>query len=265
MCMPREREEIKEENHFDEEVEEMMDSVNKFTKGQILSAVPALSGVMPPPGTPVRNRAGSSAGSLVGSFAGAAAAALKRKHEESVGGQASGTRPRHGGQDQGGQQVAGEQPAQDNQPGQGVQGQWEVPKQRRKQCFGTSKVTVTGTGRSDWAAPVEVFVNNTSPDITDKDIKEILKLCADDAKSENEALAEFEVKDAKCLTRAELGNPRTKCWRVSVPFKFKDYIMSDLAYPMGWCHRPFYPPKQKSKEETDAEQLAKRNRQENNM
>ena len=98
-------------------------------------------------------------------------------------------------------------------------------------------------------------------------IKEILKLCADDNKTTegNEALADFAVKDAKCLTRAELENPCIKCWRVSVSFKFKEYILSDLAYPMGWCHRPFYPPKQKSKEDTDAEQLAKRNIQESTM
>jgi hypothetical protein len=77
----------------------------------------------------------------------------------------------------------------------------------------------------------------------------------------NENLADFAVKDAKCLTRPDIENPRTKCWKVSVPFKFKDYILSDMAYPMGWCHRPFYPPKQKSKEEIEAEQLAKRSKQ----
>jgi hypothetical protein len=78
-------------------------------------------------------------------------------------------------------------------------------------------------------------------------------------------LADFEVKDAKCMTRSEIENPRTKCWRVSVPFKYKEYIMSDLAYPMGWSHRPFYPPKQKTREENEAEQLAKRNRLGNSM
>jgi hypothetical protein len=112
---------------------------------------------------------------------------------------------------------------------------------------------------------VEVFISNTSPDITDADVKEILKMCADDNKSgeDNENLADFAVKDAKFLTRPDIENPRTKCWKESVPFKFKDYILSDMAYPMGWCHRPFYPPKQKSKEEIEAEQLAKRSKQTN--
>ena len=136
----------------------------------------------------------------------------------------------------------------------------------RKQCYGASKVVATG-GRSDWAAPVEVFVTNTSPEITEEDVKEILKLCAEDAKSGEgkEHLADFTVKDVKCMTRSDYENPRTKCWRVSVPFKYKEYILSDMAYPMGWCHRPFYPPRQKSKEELEADQIAKRNRVGNPM
>ena len=94
-------------------------------------------------------------------------------------------------------------------------------------------------------------------------MREVLKLCAEDAKASegNGNLSDFVVKDVKCLTRPDIENPRTKCWRVSVPFRFKDYIMSDLAYPVGWSHRPFYPPKQKSKDELEAEQQAKRLKQ----
>ena len=154
------------------------------------------------------------------------------------------------------------------QQGGGVSGvsnvstdQHRQPRGERKQCFGTSKVVATG--RADWAAPVEVFISNTSADLTENDVKEVLKLCAEDVKTSegNENLSDFAVKDVKCLTRPEIENPRTKCWRVSVPFRFKDYIMSDLAYPVGWSHRPFYPPKQKSKDELEAEQQAKRLKQ----
>ena len=120
---------------------------------------------------------------------------------------------------------------------------------------------MTATAGSDWAAPVEVFISNTCPDLTGDDIKHILKLCADDAKADNKELESFTVKDVKCLTRSEIENPRTKCWRVSVPFKYKDYIMSDLAYPMGWGHRPFFPPKLKPQHDND--QQSKRNRVEN--
>ena len=115
----------------------------------------------------------------LGSFADAAAN-LKRKHAETA-------LASQGGDGQGGSVGSG--------AGQ-VSGadRHDQPKVRipRKQCFGASKV-VAGTGRADWTAPVEVFISNTSPDITEEDIKEILKLCADDAKGsdDEEGLANF--------------------------------------------------------------------------
>ena len=150
--------------------------------------------------------------------------------------------------------------------GNGTDGGWqlpELPHAARKQCYGSSKVVAKG--RTDWAAPVEVFVSNTSPDISEEEIKEVLKLCADDANASQGTLelGDFIVKDVKCLTKPDLENPRTKCWKVSVPLKYREYIMSDLAYPVGCCHWPFYPPKQKSREEREAEQLAKRNKTDN--
>jgi hypothetical protein len=266
-------------NMMEKKMEEMVDTMTKFTKGQILSAMsaPGQTGIMPsgsyanalalgaaPPGTP-RLR--------VPSFGNAA---VKRKFDESIG--VLGPAGQHGAvglPGQPGQGVQGVVPppvqGQDRVPagptpeGQAAHGQqvkdgdWIKPKTQRKQFYGTSKVVATGS--VDWAAPVEVFVSNTSPDITEEEIKSVLKLCADEAVKEgNTELGDFAVKGVKCLTKAEIENPRTKCWRVSVPFKFKEYIMSDLAYPMGWCHRPFYPPRSKSKQETEAEQQAKRNR-----
>ena len=183
---------------------------------------------------------------FLGSFHGAAAA-LKRKHDENIAnGQQGQGQLGQGGLGQAGPVIGG-----DDQP--------KPPRVPRKHCYGASKVVATG--RADWAAPVEVFISNTSPDITEQDIKEILKLCAEDAKERenNEGLGDFIVKDVKCLTKPEFENPRTNCWRVSVPFKFKEYIMTDLAYPLGWSHRPFYPPRQK-REGTEVGHLAKRNR-----
>ena len=251
-------------NMLEKKVEEMVDNMANFTKGQLLlnklqvpvpndvSYANALQGAngggldgVHPLGTPVRPR--------VGSFADAAVIVQKRKQREL----ASVATPVR-------------QPGQVVQPqtegphgGQGAK-QVVVPKVPKKQCFGASKIKATG--RADWAAPVEVFVSNTSPDITGDDVKVILKLCADDIKASegNEFLADFTVKAAKCLTKPEIENPRTKCWKVSVPFRYKEYIMSDLAYPIGWSHRPWYPPKFKSKEEHESEQQAKRARQ-NNM
>ena len=259
-------------NMLEKKMEEMVDNMVNFTKVQVLHSAPqpndgsyasvaqgGLNGVQLL-GTPVgRGR--------VGSFAGAAALALKRKHSEEA---IAAARAGQGQGEHHGQGALGPLGAH-NTPGghQGGAGsgnnQVKPPPKARKQCYGTSKIVATA-GRADWAAPVEVFISNTSPDITDNDVKEILKLCAEDAKNTegNENLDDFAVKEAKCLTKADLENPRTKCWKVSVPFRYKDYIFSDMAYPMGWSHRPFYPPKMKSKEELEAEQQAKRARR-NNM
>ena len=257
---------------LEKKMEDMVDQVSKFTKNQVISdpilhvpgpglgqhvahGTAVLAGVNPIR-TPGRVRAGSL--SAPGSFA---AAVMKRKHDKNVDAGASGAQSSgvHSGRVGGGlQEGQGNGGGLANPGGNRDQSRQKV---QRKQCYGASKVVATG--RADWASPVEVFISNTSPDITEEDVKEILKLCAEDVKSQdgNDGLSEFSVKDVKCLTKPEIENPRTKCWRASVPFRYKDYILSDMAYPMGWCHRPFYPPRQKSKEENEAEQLAKRSRQ----
>ena len=66
-----------------------------------------------------------------------------------------------------GEAVGPWQVQQYRQRGQGSSSNTRVP---RKQCFGTSKTV--SKGGTDWAAPVDVFVSNTSPDITEDDIKE---------------------------------------------------------------------------------------------
>ena len=48
----------------------------------------------------------------------------------------------------------------------------------------------------------------------------------------------FKVTDIELLTKEE--NPRTKCWRVEVPYTFKDLMECDELYPVGWKHRKFF-------------------------
>ena len=40
-----------------------------------------------------------------------------------------------------------------------------------------------------------------------------------------------------------IENPRTKCWKVVVPYKYKDLMEKDNMYPAGWCHRKFFAPR----------------------
>ena len=51
---------------------------------------------------------------------------------------------------------------------------------------------------------------------------------------------ELVVIEAKCLTKDDIVNPRTKCWKVTVPHKFREYMEKDSAYPSGWSHRKFF-------------------------
>ena len=39
------------------------------------------------------------------------------------------------------------------------------------------------------------------------------------------------------LTREQ--DPRTRCWRVEVPFRFKSLMENNLLYPEGWKYREF--------------------------
>ena len=46
------------------------------------------------------------------------------------------------------------------------------------------------------------------------------------------------VDEVKLLTKEE--DPRTKCWKVVIPYKFKDIMEKDDVYPTGWRHRKFF-------------------------
>ena len=46
----------------------------------------------------------------------------------------------------------------------------------------------------------------------------------------------------KCLNNLEVDpNPRTRCWKITVPYKIKELMVRDELYPTGWSHRQFYP------------------------
>ena len=101
------------------------------------------------------------------------------------------------------------------------------------------------------AAPIDIFVGNTNPMATPEKIAAVMKQCAEQLQDKTE----LEVLEVKCLTNLELmPNPRTKCWKLTVPYKFKELMAQDELYPAGWSHRPFFPPRQnkaKSQKEND--------------
>ena len=122
-------------------------------------------------------------------------------------------------------------------------GQFQFPRRPRKVTYGKSKVMVEGAE----AAPIEIFVGNTNSRVLHQHI--VMKQCANELTDK----IPLEVIVVKCLTNYDLyPNARTKCWKLTVPYKFKELMMNDELYPAGWSHRQFYAPKQnKTKKQKD--------------
>ena len=73
---------------------------------------------------------------------------------------------------------------------------------------------------------------------TEDKIKEVIILSASQM-VDNPRLI---INEVKCLNNLETDpNPRTKCWRITVPFAFKSLMEDDNLFPAGWTHRKFYP------------------------
>ena len=147
-----------------------------------------------------------------------------------------------GGGQQGGRSVSPKRPRQDSEDAgvdgqQGGKFQTVPPRKPRKVTYGKSKVTMEGAE----AAPVEIFIGNTNPKATPEIIATVMKKCALDLPEK----IELEVLEVKCLNNVDLDpNPRTRCWKIVVPYRFKELMARDDLYYCGWSHRQFYPPRQ---------------------
>ena len=109
-----------------------------------------------------------------------------------------------------------------------------VGRKPRKSANGTSQVGLEDIAPGGLAGPVDFYIGNTEKRVDEDIIKWVLKKCAEAIEgSEN-----FEVMEVELLTLE--ANPRTKCWRVSVPYQFKTLMENDGLYPPGWKHRKFF-------------------------
>ena len=100
---------------------------------------------------------------------------------------------------------------------------------------GSSQVDVEEEGV---AAPVEFYIGNTTPAATEEIVKNVLIKCAKGIDSNTE----FKVVEVVQLAK-QIENPRNKCWKVVIPYKFKALMERDDMYPAGWCHRKFFAPR----------------------
>ena len=109
-----------------------------------------------------------------------------------------------------------------------------VTRKPRKFANGTSQVGLEDIAPGGLAGPVDFYIGNTDNRADGDIILHVLKKCA----APLEGGADLEVLEVELLTAEE--NPRTKCWRVSVPFKYRSLMEKDDLYPPGWKHRKFF-------------------------
>ena len=103
--------------------------------------------------------------------------------------------------------------------------------------FGSARIDIAGAE----AAPVDFFIGNTHPDTDEAKLKEVLVKCGSIVQGDNKPDMELKVDNLKavCLN-SKIENPRTKCWKVTVPHVWREFLKKDDFYPRGWSHRPFH-------------------------
>ena len=109
-----------------------------------------------------------------------------------------------------------------------------VARKPRKTAVGKSNVDLAAMGLAAEAGPVEIYISNTANTSDEESIKKVLETTA----SKIEDTEGFTVIKAELLTKDI--NPRTKCWKVSVPYKFRELMENDELYPAGWRYRKFF-------------------------
>ena len=108
----------------------------------------------------------------------------------------------------------------------------QAARRQRKVAYGSSQVNIEDDGT---AAPLEFYVGNTTPRATAEIIGSVLTNFAKGV----EPTTSFKVLEVVQLA-THLENPRTKSWKVLVPYKFKQLMEQDTMYPSGWVHRKFF-------------------------
>ena len=103
----------------------------------------------------------------------------------------------------------------------------------RKTEKGASKVKVDGVG--DYQPSLQYYIGNTPGKASKDVIKKVLQKCSEPLLAGGEPL---EVEELELLTQVD--NPRTKCWRIVVPYKFMSLMENPELYPEGWRHRRFF-------------------------
>ena len=102
----------------------------------------------------------------------------------------------------------------------------------RPAAAGASKVIVEEVG--ELQPSLQYYIGNTPGKANNDVIKKVLERCAEPLLQEKEPLV---IESIHCLTKDP--DPRTRCWRVVVPHRFKEVMENSLLYPEGWKYREF--------------------------
>ena len=130
----------------------------------------------------------------------------------------------------------------------------DKPPARKPRKFGNgaSQVGLDDIAPGGLAGPVDFYIGNTDKRADGDIITRVLKKCA----APLDGGKDLEVLEVELLTLEE--NPRSKCWRISVPFKFKGLMEKDELYLPGWKHRKFFGTRRKPQDN-----MAKKSRSDN--
>ena len=105
--------------------------------------------------------------------------------------------------------------------------------QRRPAASGASQVLVEDVG--DLHPSLQYFIGNTPGKADENVIRKVLEKCATPLVGESDETLVIE--KVQSLTKEQ--DPRTRCWRVVVPHRFKALMENSQLYPEGWRYREF--------------------------
>ena len=121
----------------------------------------------------------------------------------------------------------------DKQDDSGFRKQGRSKHHDRPATAGASKIAVEDVG--ELQALLQYFIGNTPGRASEDIIRKVLVKCAEPLLGDDQN--PLVIESVHCLTKDP--EPRTKCWRVVVPQRFKSIMENSSLYPEGWRFREF--------------------------
>ena len=104
----------------------------------------------------------------------------------------------------------------------------------RKTTVGTSQIDFSEIGAAAHAGPIHFYIGNTNAKTEKESLREILIKSAENINKN----IKFDVGPIEILTKDD--NPRSKCWKVTVPHHCREMMENPAMFPPGWRTRRFY-------------------------